>query len=52
LIAGIAGWVKRARPEIKIVGVAPIDSDSMTRSLAAGRRVRLPQVGLFADGWR
>ena len=50
LIAGIGSYVKRVRPEIKIVGVEPIDSDAMTRSLAAGRRIRLPQVGLFADG--
>jgi threonine dehydratase len=50
LIGGIAAYVKRLRPEIKIIGVQPIDSDAMARSLAAGRRVRLPQVGLFADG--
>ena len=50
LIAGIAAYVKRVRPEIKIIGVEPIDSDAMARSLAAGRRVRLAQVGLFADG--
>ena len=36
--------------EVKIIGVEPIDSDAMTRSLAAGHRVRLAQVGLFADG--
>jgi threonine dehydratase len=30
--------------------VQPADSDAMTRSLAAGRRVRLGHVGLFADG--
>ncbi len=28
----------------------PVDSDAMARSLAAGRRVELPHVGLFADG--
>jgi len=50
LIGGIAAYVKRLRPEIKIIGVQPTDSDAMARSLAAGRRVRLPQVGLFADG--
>lgn len=50
LIAGIAAYVKRLRPEIRIIGVEPVDSDAMTRSLASGRRVRLPQVGLFADG--
>ena len=50
LIAGIASYVKRVRPEIKVIGVQPVDSDAMTRSLAAGRRVTLPHVGLFADG--
>ena len=50
LIAGIAAYVKRVRPEVKIIGVQPTDSDAMARSLAAGRRVTLPHVGLFADG--
>jgi threonine dehydratase len=50
LISGIAAYVKRLRPEIRVIGVQPTDSDAMTRSLAAGRRVRLAQVGLFADG--
>ena len=50
LISGVAAYVKRLRPEIKVIGVEPIDSDAMTQSLAAGHRVRLTQVGLFADG--
>ena len=50
LISGIAAYVKRLRPEIRIIGVEPTDSDAMTRSLKAGRRVKLSQVGLFADG--
>lgn len=50
LISGIAAYVKRLRPEIKIIGVEPVDADAMARSLKAGHRVRLPQVGLFADG--
>jgi len=50
LIGGIAAYVKRVRPEIKVIGVQPTDSDAMARSLAAGRRVVLPHVGLFADG--
>ncbi len=50
LISGIASYVKRLRPEIKIIGVEPTDSDAMNRSLKAGHRVRLPSVGLFADG--
>ncbi|HUU72000.1 MAG TPA: threonine ammonia-lyase, biosynthetic [Burkholderiales bacterium] len=50
LIGGIAAYVKRLRPEVRIIGVEPVDADAMTRSLAAGRRVTLPHVGLFADG--
>jgi threonine dehydratase len=50
LISGIAAYVKRLRPEIKIIGVEPVDADAMHQSLKAGHRVRLPQVGLFADG--
>ncbi|HET7262619.1 MAG TPA: threonine ammonia-lyase, biosynthetic [Casimicrobiaceae bacterium] len=50
LIGGIAAYVKRVRPEVRIIGVQPEDSDAMARSLAAGRRVLLPHVGLFADG--
>jgi threonine dehydratase len=50
LISGIAAYVKRLRPEIKVIGVEPVDADAMYQSLKAGHRVRLPQVGLFADG--
>ncbi|MEC4806077.1 MAG: threonine ammonia-lyase, biosynthetic [Jaaginema sp. PMC 1079.18] len=50
LISGIAAYVKRLRPEIKIIGVEPVDSAAMSESLKAGKRVRLSQVGLFADG--
>jgi threonine dehydratase len=50
LISGIAAYVKSVRPEIKVIGVEPVDSDAMTRSLKAGKRVTLAHVGLFADG--
>jgi threonine dehydratase len=50
LISGIAAYVKRLRPEIQVIGVEPIDADAMARSLKAGKRVKLSQVGLFADG--
>ena len=50
LISGVAAYIKRLRPETKIIGVEAIDSDAMTQSLQAGKRVRLKQVGLFADG--
>ncbi|HYC45889.1 MAG TPA: threonine ammonia-lyase, biosynthetic [Burkholderiales bacterium] len=50
LISGIGAYVKRLRPEIRLIGVEPVDADAMRRSLQAGRRVTLEQVGLFADG--
>ena len=50
LIAGIAGYVKAIRPEVKVIGVEPFEADAMYRSLAAGTRVRLDHVGIFADG--
>ncbi|WP_286162507.1 threonine ammonia-lyase, biosynthetic [Methylobacillus flagellatus] len=50
LIAGIAAYVKRLRPEIKVIGVEAEDADAMTQSLQQGLRVTLSQVGLFADG--
>jgi len=50
IIAGIAAYVKAVRPEIAVIGVQSVDSDAMARSLKAGRRVALPDVGLFADG--
>jgi threonine dehydratase len=50
LIAGVAAYIKRLRPETKIIGVEAMDADAMDRSLKAGKRVKLSQVGLFADG--
>ncbi|MDR2219376.1 MAG: threonine ammonia-lyase, biosynthetic [Methylobacillus sp.] len=50
LLAGVAAYIKRLRPEIKVIGVETADQDAMTRSLKAGKRVTLNQVGLFADG--
>ena len=50
LISGVAAYIKRLRPEIKIIGVEPVDADAMYQSLEAGYRVCLPRVGLFADG--
>jgi threonine dehydratase len=50
LIAGIAVYAKFVRPDIKIIGVEPNDSDCLNRALKANKRVSLNQVGLFADG--
>jgi len=50
LIAGIAAYVKYLHPDIKIIGVEPDDSNCLQAAMAAGERVVLPTVGLFADG--
>ena len=50
LIAGMAAYIKAVSPEVRIIGVEPADADAMARSLEAGYRVRLDEVGIFADG--
>jgi len=50
LIAGVAAYIKAVRPEVRVIGVQTVDSDAMRQSLAKGRRVVLPDVGLFSDG--
>lgn len=50
LLAGVAAWIKSQRPGVRVISVEPEDSNCMAAALAAGRRVQLDQVGLFADG--
>ena len=50
LAAGVAAFMKKVRPEVKIIGVEPVDSCAMDQSIRKGRRVELAEVGLFADG--
>ncbi len=50
LAAGLASYVKFLRPEIKVIGVEPVDAASMKAAIDAGERVVLDRVGLFADG--
>ncbi|PTA66853.1 threonine ammonia-lyase, biosynthetic [Deinococcus arcticus] len=50
LIAGVAGVLAALRPDIRVVGVEPEDSDAMYQSVQAGERVRLSEVGIFVDG--
>jgi threonine dehydratase len=50
LIAGIAAYVKAVRPEVRVIGVQAADSDAMVRSVRAGSRMELRDVGLFSDG--
>jgi threonine dehydratase len=50
LISGVAAYVKAVRPDVKVIGVQMVDSDAMIRSVQAGKRVQLADVGLFSDG--
>jgi threonine dehydratase len=50
LISGVAAYIKQLKPDIRIIGVQTHDSDAMARSLEAGHRVELNDVGLFSDG--
>jgi threonine dehydratase len=50
LIAGVGAYIKALDPAIKIIGVEADDAASMKAALAAGKRVRLDHVGIFADG--
>jgi threonine dehydratase len=50
LIAGIGSYVKALRPSVQVIGVEPVGADAMYQSIAAGRRVALDSVDIFADG--
>ena len=50
LISGIGSYVKAVRPDIRVIGVEPYGADAMYQSMAAGHRVTLERVGIFADG--
>jgi threonine dehydratase len=50
LIAGVAAWVKRARPDCVVIGVEPRRADAMRRSLDAGEPVTIEVRPTVADG--
>lgn len=50
LVAGIVAYVKRISPTTKVIGVEPEDAACLAAALAAGERVDVGPVGLFADG--
>jgi threonine dehydratase len=50
MLAGIAAYVKRVRPTVKVIGVEAADAAGMTTSIREGKVVTLQSVGLFADG--
>ena len=50
LIAGVGAYIKYVYPSVKVIGVEPEDAASLYSALNAKRRVKLKQVGIFADG--
>ena len=50
LIAGISAYIKALWPQTRIVGVEPHETPTLHAALAAGERVVLEHVGIFADG--
>lgn len=51
LVSGMSSYIKRIAPDsVKVMGVETVDGDAMKRSIAAGKRVTLSEVGPFSDG--
>lgn len=50
LAAGVSAYLKYIRPEVRIIGVEPVDAACMHAAFKAGKCTDLEQVGLFADG--
>ncbi len=49
LLSGVAAYVKALRPKVRIIGVEAEESASMHDSIRANKRIKLSQVGTFAD---
>jgi len=50
LLAGVAAYIHYVWPQTRLIGVEPEDAACLKVALERGRRVRLREVGLFADG--
>ncbi|MCP8899968.1 threonine ammonia-lyase, biosynthetic [Gilvimarinus xylanilyticus] len=50
LCAGVAAYVKYVRPDVKVYAVESEESACLKAAMEKKRRVKLPQVGIFADG--
>ncbi|MFW6205810.1 MAG: threonine ammonia-lyase, partial [Gemmatimonadota bacterium] len=50
LISGVAAYVKRVRPDVRVVGVEPEGAPAMRRSLDAGEVITLDRIDSIADG--
>ncbi len=50
LISGMASYIKHHSPHIKVIGVEPLETPTLFRSLKENKRVILDDVGRFAEG--
>ncbi len=50
LIAGVAAYLGEVAPHVKVIGVESNESACLQAALKSNERVKLAQVGLFADG--
>ncbi|MDX1675737.1 MAG: threonine/serine dehydratase [Longimicrobiales bacterium] len=50
LISGVAAYVKRQRPGVRVIGVEPEGAPAMRRSLDAGEPITLDRIDSIADG--
>ncbi len=46
----MVGFFKAVKPEIKVIGVEAEEAACLAAAMKAGRRVKLKEVGIFADG--
>jgi threonine dehydratase len=49
LISGVAGYLRRAAPEVEIVGCSPANSQVMIQSVRAGRILDAPSLPTISD---
>jgi threonine dehydratase len=50
LVGGIASYLKRHNPAVRIIGAQPVNSRVMAESVAAGRVVEIPSLPTLSDG--
>ena len=50
LLAGVSAWIAQHSPKTKVYGIEVEDSACLLEAVKFNKRVKLREVGLFADG--
>jgi len=50
LSAGLCSYIKKINPNIKIIGVEPLNAPSMKKSIEANKIIKLDNIDTFVDG--